>query len=61
MLGLASGLTQIFEFLDTNMLVSPTQNSGFRGLDQCKPQREKFASQWNVGYRLSASHVKVVQ
>ena len=33
-LGLASGVKQIFLFLDTNMLVSPTQTSGVGGLCQ---------------------------
>ena len=33
-LGLASGVKQIFGFLETNMLFSPTQNSGVRGLSQ---------------------------
>ena len=33
-LGLASGVKQIFAFLDTNRLVSPTQNSGIGGLSQ---------------------------
>ena len=32
--GFALGVTQIFAFLDTNMLVSPTQNSGVGGLSQ---------------------------
>ena len=33
-LGMASGVTQIFAFLETNMLVSPTQNSGVGGISQ---------------------------
>ena len=41
-LGLASGVKLIFAFLDTNMLVSPTQNSGFGGLDQRKAPTRKF-------------------
>ena len=40
-LGLVSGVTQIFAFLDTNMLVYPTQNCGIG-----------FVSQWNIGFRL---------
>ena len=35
-LGLALGVTQIFALLDTNMLVSPMQNSGIEALDQRK-------------------------
>ena len=33
-LGLASGVMQIFMFLDTNMLVYPTQNYSVGGLSQ---------------------------
>ena len=36
-LGLASGVTQIFAFLDTNMLVSPMPNSDIGGLDHRRP------------------------
>ena len=43
---LASGVTQIFAFLDTNMLVSPMPNSG-----NARPQCENFASQWDIGFR----------
>ena len=49
-LGLASGVMQIFTFLDTNMLVSPMQNSAAEGLDQRKaPPREFYIA---VEYRL---------
>ena len=41
-LGLASGVTQILAFLDTNMLVYPTQMPG--------PNTNGFASQWNIGF-----------
>ena len=41
-LGLASGVTQIFAFLDTNMLVSPTRNSGVGDLDQSKAPMRTF-------------------
>ena len=37
-LGLASGVTEIFAFLDTNMLVYPTQNSGVGGLSKRQDQ-----------------------
>ena len=48
-LGFASGVTQIlglasgvFAFLDTNMLVSPTQNSGIGGLGQRKAPTQRI-------------------
>ena len=34
--GLALEVTQIFVFLDTNMLVYPMQNCGTRDLSQCQ-------------------------
>ena len=49
-LGLASGVMQIFALLDTNMLVSPTQNSGVGGLDQRKAPAREFCVV--VEYRL---------
>ena len=48
-LGLASGVKQIFAFLDTNMSVTQTQNSGIGDLGQ----RENCALQWNIGFPLS--------
>ena len=49
-LGLASEVKQIFAFLDTNMLVSPTRNPGVGGLDQRKaPTRNVCVA---VEYRL---------
>ena len=41
-LAFALGVTQILVFLDTNMLVSPTQNSCVRGIAQYEPQHEEF-------------------
>ena len=49
-LGLASGVMQIFAFLDTRMLVSPTQNSGVGGLDQRRAPTQTFCVA--VEYRL---------
>ena len=49
-LGLTSGVRHIFAFLDTNMLVSPTQNSGVGGLDQRKAPTRRFC--FAVEYRL---------
>ena len=36
MLAFALEVTQILAFLDTNMLVSPTQNCGLGDLSQCE-------------------------
>ena len=49
-LGLVSGVKQIFAFLDTNMLVSPTQNSGVGVVGQRKAPSRKFCVA--VEYRL---------
>ena len=52
-LGLASGVMQIFTFLDTNMLVSPTRNSGVGGLYQRKDPTRKLCVA--MEYRLKDS------
>ena len=52
-LGLALVVTQIFAFLDTNMLVSLMQNSGAGGVDQHKAPMQKKTSQWNIGFRIT--------
>ena len=49
-LGLASRVKQIFAFLDTNMLVSQTQNSGIGGLGQRQAPTQKLCI--GVEYRL---------
>ena len=47
---LASGNTN-FHILDTNMLVSPTQNAGVGGIAQRQlPTPDIFVSQWNIGF-----------
>ena len=46
---LALGITQILAFLDTNMLVSPTQNS------YCP--LSVFTMQWNIGYTVFAASI----
>ena len=48
--GFASGETQILAFSDTNMLVSPTQNSGVGGLSQRQGPTQLFRVP--VEYRL---------
>ena len=48
-LGLALGNAN-FHILDTNMLVSPTQNAGVGGIVQRRPQRQVFCVL--VEYRL---------
>ena len=50
-LAMASGVTQIFAFLDTNMSVSPTRNSGVGGLGQRMAPTRKFCV--TVEYRLT--------
>ena len=47
-LGFTLGVMQILAFLDTNMLVSQTRNSRV----SIDPQRENFASQWNIGFKV---------
>ena len=56
-LGLASGETQIFAFLDTNMLVSPMQNCSVEGLDQRKAPMQNFALQYNIGLTLCSRFI----
>ena len=58
-LGLASGVKQIFVFLNINMLVSPTRNSGVEGLDQCNAPTKKCASQRNIGFSHWVSCMRV--
>ena len=53
--GFASGETQILAFSDTNMLVSPTQNSGVGGLSQRQGPTQLFCVA--VEYRLKTPHV----
>ena len=48
-----SGETQILAFSDTNMLVSPTQNSGVGGLSQRQGPTQLFCVA--VEYRLKSS------
>ena len=50
---LASGVKQIFAFLDTNMLVNLTQNCGIGGSKPTPgPNANGFASQWNIGFNV---------
>ena len=49
-LGLASAVTKIFTFVDTNLFVSPKRKSGVEGLDQCKAPTRNFCIA--VEYRL---------
>ena len=55
----ASGVRQILAFLDTNMLVSPTQIFTLGEPTNAKicigPNASNFASQWNIGFNGSLS------
>ena len=53
-LGLAIGVTQILAFLNTNMLVSPMQNSRIGG-PMLQPNVSVFALQWNIGFTLMSA------
>ena len=54
------GVTQILAFLNTNILVSPLQNSQIGGTAQRDGQmRVFFASQWNIGLKVSPVAVYV--
>ena len=44
-------------FSDTNMLVSPTQNSGVGGLSQRQGLTQFFASQWNIGFSFFINYI----
>ena len=44
------GVTQILAFLDTNVLVYPTQNFALGVLSYANPQCESFVLRWNIGF-----------
>ena len=50
LLGFTFGVTQMFAFLDTNMLVFPTRKCGVGGSKPTRgPNAKVFASQWKIG------------